>query len=196
MSAGLMKGTAGYRRRHTVRQALILVLLLLLIAGQILFARKIGGNLGILFTFTGILTALPLGNAAAPFLAMGMIPSVSKERAAAFEAFRDRGILLLDLTFTTQAWILPADCCLVRPGAVLIFLNGGKAVLPEAGETKQTALKKVLGEALERERLHTRLNLYEDEHLFLKALETLPPEDGKAGDREQAIAALLKQLSY
>ena len=36
MSAGLMKGTAGYRRRHTVRQALILVLLLLLIAGQIL----------------------------------------------------------------------------------------------------------------------------------------------------------------
>ena len=53
MSAGLMKGTAGYRRRHTVRQALILVLLLLLIAGQILFARKIGGESIVLDTPDG-----------------------------------------------------------------------------------------------------------------------------------------------
>ena len=94
------------------------------IAAQILAGRLIGGNLRILFTFTGILCVLPLANVASPTIAMAKYSTPPVTDYDKVQEYADRGMILYDLIFTTKDSVFPADFCVIRDGAAVRLRPG------------------------------------------------------------------------
>ena len=183
----LNKGTYGYRNAHRIRNILILMIIAAVIAAQILAGRLIGGNLRILFTFTGILCVLPLANVASPTIAMAKYGTPPVTDYDKVQEYADRGMILYDLIFTTKDSVFPADFCVIRDGAAVIL----SPVRPAA----KTALKQHLENCLRNEALRVHAGICTDMEEFQRALSVLPP-CAEVTEKMQRTAELFLNLSY
>ncbi len=183
----LSKGSYGYRNAHRIRNILILAGILAVILLQIAAGRLIGGSLQILFTFTGVLSVLPLANIASPTIAMGKYSTPDVSQYDKVQEYEDRGMLLYELIFTTKDSIYPADFCVIRDGAAVIL----SPVRPAA----KTGLKQHLERCCRNEGLGVHAGIYTDMDEFLRALSVLSPA-GETTEKMQRTAGLFLDLSY
>ncbi len=181
------KGSYGYRNYHFLRNAMITALIAFAIALQIAAGRRLGGTASIVLTLTGILCVLPLANVLSPLIALMKYRTPDRSLFDTLQPYRDRGILLFDLVFTTKEKAFPADACLIRSGAILCL-----APLPVSDRIK---LKEHLERSLRLEHLKFHVNLYEDTEQFRKAVEQLPAEPAPDA-AEQKAEALFKNISF
>jgi len=190
MKNKILKGQYGFRNARKKKDLELILILTASVIFQIVWGRYLGGTFKLLLTVTGILTVLPLANAAAPFLTMLPYKTPEKGFHDDILPFEKNGEVLYDLILTTREQIIPLDACFVDGNSVIAFCPSEKVPSEKVREWIRTALRK--------DGLTPETVVCSDRNGFIRALKqkTRMEENTVGSEKIQKTVSILKSISY
>ena len=184
--AKIKKGEYGYRNRHRIVGAMILLIYVAIVVVQAVLSKVVDDiKLQVLFTVTAILSVLPMAKYAAIYIAGVKYSSPSyKEKEQIANICKDK-IILYDMIFTTKEAVIPADYVVLSDKRCIIYISDNRADISD--------ITSCLNRSFAADRYPTKTEAYVTLDDFIEAIQSIDSDENN--DDYKSACDMLKGIS-